>query len=92
VSETRYNWEILKSAFESKDLYFLTYAADQNSFQFIPKRVFQSQEQENDFRDLIIHHLSNIQVIDRGIKGWKLSVLVGIVSLIFNYFAFSLLN
>jgi hypothetical protein len=76
-------WSIYQSVLESKRFYFLV-GAD-NIFLLIPKRAFQNAEQEKFFRDLAVHHYSTIKNISKGINGWKLTMLVGILSLIINY-------
>jgi hypothetical protein len=43
-------WTFFSKAMESKRYYFLVYATNKRMFQFIPKRAFESPQQEADFR------------------------------------------
>jgi hypothetical protein len=44
------DWQAFSKAMETKGYYFLIYAMNKRAFQFIPKRAFESAEQEADFR------------------------------------------
>jgi len=92
LSELKLDWKSFQKVFESKEFYFFVLIDNPRSFYFIPKRAFQTREEENGLRNLMAEHISNIPIIDKGLKGWKLSVLVSFLSLVVNYFAFSLVK
>ncbi len=52
-SETKMDWGSFQKVVETGDYYLLIYATSKNMFQFIPKRAFESQEQETNFRELL---------------------------------------
>jgi hypothetical protein len=81
LSESKMHWGVFDKALESDGYYYLIYVTNKNMFQFIPKRIFESTAQESDFRQLVEQKLGKIENIQKGLRGWKLSLLVFIVLL-----------
>ena len=78
-AESKYMWSVFSKAFENREYFFITYSVNKNAFQFIPKPAFVSAEQEKLTRDLIIRHLGEITDTQKGLTGWKLTVLTAIL-------------
>ena len=81
--EVKEKWSVYQNIFESSRFYFL--AQNKQAFRFIPKKAFRSKEQESHFRQMAIRHFSTIQVVGKGITGWKLMIAVGIASFALSY-------
>jgi hypothetical protein len=79
LSETKLNWGVFNKTLETDQYYYLIYVTNKNMFQFLPKRIFASQAQEDDFRQLVEQKAGKIEDIQKGLKGWKLSLLVFII-------------
>ena len=52
-AETNVDWSYYSQVYETKEHYLLIFSANQNMFQFIPKRAFTSVEQTTAFRKLL---------------------------------------
>jgi hypothetical protein len=79
LSETKLNWSVFNKILETDQYYYLIYVTNKNMFQFLPKRIFSSHVQENDFRQLMEQKVGKVEDIQKGLKGWKLSLLVFII-------------
>jgi hypothetical protein len=53
------SWDYYKEAYENKDFYFLVYMRD--AYSIIPKRVFKTQENIDEFRCLVESKLGKIK-------------------------------
>lgn len=83
--EVKYRWSTFGKVFESDLFYFFVQENEPNSFQFIPKRSFDNSMEENKFRSLAIKQISEIQMLGKGVSGWKLALVSSVISLIINY-------
>ena len=79
LAETKYDWRVFSKAFDDGQYYFLSHSTNKNMLQFIPKRAFASPEQENAVRGMIIRHLGEIEDTQKGLTGWKLTVLTALL-------------
>ncbi len=52
-SETKTDWGSFQKMVRTDDYYLLIYATNKRMFQIIPKRAFESQEQETAFREFV---------------------------------------
>jgi hypothetical protein len=97
VAESKLDWSFYNKTFDADQYYIFVYATNKNMFQFLPKRAFESPAQEGDFRSLIEQKLGKIDNIQKGLRGWKLSllaavlmvsgiILCGLVYFIFSFF------
>jgi hypothetical protein len=62
TSKSRYasskaEWETFKRAIETKEYYLLIYVTNPGRYQFIPKEAFETDEQEEAFRELLSRKL-----------------------------------
>jgi hypothetical protein len=55
-SEVRIDWGTFQTVRETKEYYLLAYTVNKRVHQFIPKRAFESEEQEEAFRELLRNH------------------------------------
>jgi hypothetical protein len=85
--ELKYKWISLKGVAESNLFYHLVHSDGQ--FQFIPKRAFENNAMEQEFRDLILAHFPKMEMLEKGIVGWKLALVSSIISLLVNYSVFT---
>jgi hypothetical protein len=76
LTESKLNWSVFNKVVETDLYYLFIYAVNKNMFQFLPKRAFASQTQEESVRLLIEQKLGKIEDIHKGVKGWKLSLLI----------------
>lgn len=76
LSESILDWRLFSKVFETEQHYLLVYVTNKNMFQFLAKRAFESKIQENEVRSLIEQKLGKIEDIQKGLRGWKLSLLV----------------
>ncbi len=51
--ESKFDWGMFCKVIETRDLYLLIYTVNKKTFQFIPRRAFESEEQESSFRHLV---------------------------------------
>jgi hypothetical protein len=58
-SET--DWQVFSKAMETKGYYFLIYTMNKRVFQFVPKRAFESPQQEADFRRYVEKNIGPIK-------------------------------
>ena len=79
LAEVKYDWNVFSKAYDDGQYFFISYSTNKNMFQFIPKRAFASVEQERITRDLIVRHLGEIEETQKGLTGWKLTVLTAIL-------------
>jgi hypothetical protein len=61
LTKSETGWDIFSKAMENKRYYFLVYAMNKRMFQFIPKRAFESPQQEADFRRCVEKALGSIR-------------------------------
>jgi len=52
-TELRVDWGTFRELVELKDYYLLVHTVNKNMFNFIPKRVFESADQEQAFCELV---------------------------------------
>ena len=81
--ELKYKWTNLQQVAESNSFYHLIHNDAQ--VQFLAKRAFKNGEMEGKFRNMVISHFSNIEVLEKGIVGWKLAFVSGLLSFLVNY-------
>ncbi|HRQ22011.1 MAG TPA: YcxB family protein [Anaerolineales bacterium] len=84
LAESKLNWNIFNKVFEADEYYFLIYVVNKSMYQFIPKRAFESPEQEKYARILFERKLGRIENIQKGLRGWKLSLLTFLGIVIFS--------
>jgi hypothetical protein len=82
LSESILDWRLFSKVFETEEHYLLVYVTNKNMFQFLAKRTFESKIQENEVRSLIEQKLGKIEDIQKGLRGWKLSLLVFFVLMV----------
>lgn len=81
--EIKYRWASLQGVAESNLFYHLIHNDGQS--QFVPKRAFKNSEVEDKFRNMAIAQFSKIEVLEKGLVGWKLAFVSGLLSLFINY-------
>jgi hypothetical protein len=81
--DLKYKWNNLERIAESSLFYHLVHNDAQ--VQFVPKRAFENSEVEDKFRNMIIAHFSKMEVLEKGIVGWKLAFVSGLISFLVNY-------
>lgn len=79
VVESKIDWSAYNKVLETNDYYLLVYAANKNMIQFLPKRAIESQVQEDDMRLLMEQKLGKIVHVQKGISGWKLSLITSVI-------------
>lgn len=84
VAENKMDWSVFNKVVETKEYYFLIYSVNKNAFQIIPKRAFESIQQEQEARILFEQKLGKIENIQIGLRGWKLSFLTFVVLALFS--------
>jgi hypothetical protein len=60
-SELKLDWGAYRNTIEVKHHYLLVHRVNKQMFQFIPRRAFESEEQEAAFRRLVEQHLGKIK-------------------------------
>ena len=60
-TETKYNWDIFKRAVETESHYLLYYSMNRRMIQILPKRAFESSEQEAAFRELLTRKIKGFR-------------------------------
>jgi len=60
IAESSLDWAAFKEARETKTLYLLKTSL----FAIIPKRVFESKEQESAFRNMLRSHITKVRLMD----------------------------
>ncbi len=83
MAEAKYDWKLFTKAFEDGQYYMITYSTNKNMFQFIPKRAFNSLEQEAKTRELIVRQLGKIEDTGEGLTRWGLAALTAVLTLVF---------
>ena len=83
MSETTFLWSLFAQAFEDGEYFLFGYSSNKNMVQFIPKRSFESEEQESLVRSLITQKLGAVENIRKGFTGWKLALVSALLSLLF---------
>ena len=53
TSEAKIDWETFRDFIETRSFFFLVYSENKSAFQFIPKQVFETSQQVEDFRQLL---------------------------------------
>jgi hypothetical protein len=76
LAENKLDWNVFNKVVETDLYYLFIYTVNKNMIQFLPKRSFVSQTQQEDVRLLVEKKLGKIENIQKGIRGWKLSLLV----------------
>ena len=61
ISEIRLTWSVYSKAIESGPYYLLLHSGNKRALSFLPKRSFQSPEQEIEFRKLVERKIGKIQ-------------------------------
>ena len=57
--DSKLAWSLYSKVVEGRDLYLLVYGTDARMMTAVPKRVFLNRDQENQFRELLVRHISN---------------------------------
>ncbi len=74
--EIKINWETISATAENQEYYFLLYEVNRNTFQFLPKRLFDGRgNDETDFRKLLEDKLGSIRPVDVS-AGYTVSLFV----------------
>lgn len=81
VAEGKYSWAMFNKAYENNQYLMFGYSVNKNIVQFIPKRAFDSREHEATIRAVVVRKLGEIENIEKGLTGWKLSLVIGITTL-----------
>ena len=61
--ETRLAWENFQKVFETPEIYFLILAENKNKFHFIPKRVFLSESEQQEFKKLLTSKIPQFETL-----------------------------
>jgi hypothetical protein len=79
--ETRFQWRNFGRVLVTEEFYFLVMAGNADSYHFIPRRVFVSEDEERGFRDILAAHIPD--VMDKDVRRLHLpmGVLVGLSGL-----------
>jgi hypothetical protein len=59
-AETKMDWGTFQRFIETKDYYYLVYTINKRMFQFVPKRAFESKEQEAAFREMLKQNIKEL--------------------------------
>lgn len=81
VAEGKYSWAMFNKAYENKQYLMFGYSVNKKMVQFIPRRAFDSREHESTIRAVVGRKLGEIENIEKGLTGWKLSLVIGITTL-----------
>jgi hypothetical protein len=57
-AETKFDWGTFHKVLETKRYYLFIYSVNKRMFQIVPKRAFESSEQETAFRDLLKRNIA----------------------------------
>lgn len=60
-AESKIDWGTFQKAIMTKHHYLLVYTVNKQAFQIIPRRAFESAEQEAAFREIVERHLGKIK-------------------------------
>jgi hypothetical protein len=76
--ETKYDWRLFQRVLITEDFYFLVYAANRDTYHFIPRRAFASEEQERAFRVILEARLPEVQSKSIGRLQRPVNLLMGV--------------
>ena len=57
--DSKLAWSLYTKVVEGRDLYLLIYGTETRMMTAVPKRVFLNRDQENQFRELLVRHISD---------------------------------
>ncbi len=67
-TESKLDWGTFSEYFESSSYFYLVYSTNKNMSQFIPKKAFNSQDQEKQFRLILDEHIQRGKNVSREIS------------------------
>jgi hypothetical protein len=76
--ETKYDWRLFQRVLITEDFYFLVYATNRDTYHFIPRRAFASEEQERAFRAILEARLPEVQSKSIGRLQRPVNLLMGV--------------
>lgn len=86
-TETKYDWGSFCEFIETKDYFLILHSINKRMFQVVPRRAFQSSDQENEFRAMLENHFGKIDKGSSKKKSrWYIALpLVGCGTVIFTF-------